>query len=64
MCCLHTADVLGEGLEPGVHLDELDVGEDLVHFLDSTVSDGDSLSPEIRRESGADHLQTQEHTQH
>ena len=51
-------DVLGEGFDPGVHLDELDVVEDLVHLLHSSVGDGGALPPEVRRQSGAEHLNT------
>lgn len=49
-------DVLGEGFDPGVHLDELDGVEDLVHLLHSSVGDGHALPPEVRRQSGAEHL--------
>lgn len=51
-------DVLGEGLDPGVHLDELDGVEDLVHLLHPSVGDGHAPPPEIRRQSGAEHLET------
>lgn len=49
-------DVLGEGFDPCVHLDELDGVEDLVHLLHSSVGDGHALPPEVRRQSGAEHL--------
>ena len=49
-------DVLGEGFDPGVHLDELDVAEDLIHLLDSSIGYGHALPPEVRRQSGAEHL--------
>lgn len=49
-------DVLREGFDPGVHLDELDVAEDLVHLLNTPVGDGCALPPEIRRHPRAEHL--------
>lgn len=52
----HTVDVLSKGFDPGVHLNELDGAEDLVHLLHSSVGDGHAPPPEVGRHSGAEHL--------
>lgn len=51
-----TSQNLGKSLHPGVHFDELDVVQDLVHFLNTPISHGDALPPKVGCESGAEHL--------
>lgn len=51
-----TSQNLGKSLHPGVHLYELDVVQDLVHFLNTPVSHSDSLPPKVGSESGTEHL--------
>lgn len=51
-----TANVLSEGLDPGIHFDELDGAEDLVHLLHSSVGNSHAPPPEVGCHSGAEHL--------
>ncbi len=48
-----TSHSLREGLNPGIHLNELDVVQNLIHLLNALVSHGYSLPPEVLRQPGA-----------
>ncbi|MEQ2192036.1 hypothetical protein XENOCAPTIV_006122, partial [Xenoophorus captivus] len=39
-----------------VHLDELDIAEDLIHLLHSSIRDSHTFPPEVGSHSGAEHL--------
>ena len=51
-----TFDGLSEGRLPGVHLDELDVREDLVHLLDPVIDNLDALDADLGDDAARAHL--------
>ena len=55
-----TFDGLAEGRLPGVHLDELDVGQNLVHLLDPVVDHLDALDADLGDEATRAHLRYRE----
>lgn len=51
-----TLNTLRERFDPGIHLNEFNVGENFIHLLDTFICGSYTFSPEIRSEPRGKHL--------
>lgn len=65
--CIHkgifklTLNTLRKRLDPGIHFNKFNVGENFVHLLDTVICGSDTLSPEIRSKPRHEHLEGKQH---